>query len=380
MAAEFPNGLNVAMHKFNRFAAAWLWPGLIWLAGCAAPGPSAANRAFQDLPPNCAPRVVGEKVCANFLPRKIYCNTDGFIVYPEVCTAFGAVRFAAVAGDAPLQKQLIARYATILTPTGSRMVSTNRHVDFHVFGILPLEIYSRTGDTRYRDFGLRLADDQWVDPRPDGLAQETRWWVDDCFMLGSLQIQAYRATHDPKYADRVALELAAYLDKLQQPNGLFYHADVSPHFWGRGNGWFAAALAEVLRSLPPDHPKYARLMAGYQKMMASLKQFQAPSGLWRQLVDQPQAWDETSCTGMFTYALVVGVKHGWLDAAEYGPVARRGWIGLCGKIDSAGAVHEVCVGTNQKDDTQYYLDRPRAIGDLHGQAPILWCAWALLEP
>jgi hypothetical protein len=36
------------------------------------------------------------------------------------------------------------------------------------------------------------------------------------------------------------------------------------------------------------------------------------------------------------------------------------------------------VGTNQKDDTQYYLDRPRATGDLHGQAPILWCAWALL--
>jgi len=166
---------------------------------------------------------------------------------------------------------------------------------------------------------------------------------------------------------------------LQQPNGLFFHADVSPHFWGRGNGWFAAALAEVLRSLPPDHPKYARLMGGYKKMMAALKTYQAPSGLWRQLVDNDQAWDETSCRGMFTYALIVGVKHSWLDAQEYGDVARRGWIGLCEKIDTDGNVHEVCVGTNQKDDAQYYLDRPRATGDLHGQAPILWCAWALLE-
>jgi rhamnogalacturonyl hydrolase YesR len=120
-------------------------------------------------------------------------------------------------------------------------------------------------------------------------------------------------------------------------------------------------------------------MDGYKKMMAALKTYQAPSGLWRQLVDNDQAWDETSCTGMFTYALIVGVKHGWLDAQEYGDVARRGWIGLCGKIDADGNVHEVCVGTNQKDDVDWYLNRPRATGDLHGQAPILWCAWALLE-
>ena len=373
------NRFNAGMHKFI-LRAAVIALGAVLFSGCATAKPSAAGAAFQNLPTNCEPKIVGEQVCANFLPRKIYRNSDGYIVYPEVCAAFGALRFAAAAGDAPLEQKLISRYEFILTPEGRKSISTNRHVDFHVFGVLPLEIYLLNGDARYRDLGLHMADDQWANPRPDGLAQETRWWVDDCFMIGSLQIQAYRATHDAKYADQVATELAAYLDKLQQTNGLFYHADVSPHFWGRGNGWFAAALAEVLQSLPPDHPKYARLMAGYKTMMASLKRYQAPSGLWRQLVDNEQAWDETSCTGMFTYALIVGVKHGWLDAAEYGPVARRGWIGLCGKIDETGAVHDVCEGTNQKDDTQYYLDRQRKTGDLHGQAPVLWCAWALLEP
>jgi unsaturated rhamnogalacturonyl hydrolase len=119
------------------------------------------------------------------------------------------------------------------------------------------------------------------------------------------------------------------------------------------------------------------LMDGYKKMMVALKIDQSPSGLWRQLVDDPRAWDETSCTGMFTYAMVVGVKRGWLDAS-YGEVARRGWIGLCGKIDANGNVQDVCIGTNQKDDTQYYLDRPRATGDLHGQAPVLWASAALL--
>ena len=68
---------------------------------------------------------------------------------------------------------------------------------------------------------------------------------------------------------------------------------------------------------------------------------------------------------MFTLARwCFGVQHGWLDAGEYGAVARRGWIGLCGYINSDGNVREVCIGTNQQDYTQYYLDRPRKIGDL----------------
>ena len=377
MAFVPPTRFNFPMQKIPASVIALL-ASVSLFSGCASKKISPAANAFQNLPANCDPKSIGELAGSNFLARQIYFNSDHKIVYPEVCAAFGALRFAQAAGDAALIKKLTARYEFIMTSEGANAVSPQRHVDFHVFGVLPLQIYFANGDRRFRDLGLRMADDQWVNPRPDGLCEETRWWVDDCFMIGSLQIQAYRATHDAKYADRVATELAAYLDKLQQPNGLFYHADVSPHFWGRGNGWFAAAFAEVLSSLPPSHPKYARLMAGYKTMMASLKQFQAPSGLWRQLVDNEAAWDETSCTGMFTYAMITGVKHGWLDES-YGEVARRGWIGLCSKLDGNGSLRDVCVGTNQKDDTQYYLDRPRATGDLHGQAPLLWCASALLE-
>jgi len=42
-------------------------------------------------------------------------------------------------------------------------------------------------------------------------------------------------------------------------------------------------------------------------------------------------------------------------------------------------VREVCIGTNKLNDFNYYLDRPRTTGDFHGQAPVLWCAAALLE-
>jgi rhamnogalacturonyl hydrolase YesR len=365
------------MHK-SIFAAGVFALGIFLFSGCVTTPQEAGKNVFKDLPANCDPKTVGELVSSNLLARPIY-KIGGKIVYPEICMGFGALRFAEGASDKTLEQKLIDRYSFIVTPEGSDSIATNRHVDFHVFGALPLEIYLLNNGTNYLALGLQKADEQWENPLPDGTARESRYWVDDCFMVGILQIQAYRASHDPKYADHAATELAAYLDKLQQPNGLFFHADISPHFWGRGNGWFAVALAEVLSSLPPDHPKYARLMEGYKKMMSALRMYQAPSGLWRQLMDNEQAWDETSCTGMFTFALIVGLQHGWLDADEFGDVARRGWIGLCGEINPDGDVRNVCVGTDRKDDVNWYLNRPRKTGDPHGEAPILWCAWALME-
>ncbi|MDR1809224.1 MAG: glycosyl hydrolase, partial [Prevotella sp.] len=42
-------------------------------------------------------------------------------------------------------------------------------------------------------------------------------------------------------------------------------------------------------------------------------------------------------------------------------------------------VTDVCEGTNIKNDYQWYIDRKRITGDLHGQAPVIWCAVALLR-
>ena len=78
-----------------------------------------------------------------------------------------------------------------------------------IFGVLPLEIFRANGDTNRLAFGLVRADRQWENPLTNGLTRETRWWVDDGWMVGSLQIQAFRATGDAKYADRAAAQLAA---------------------------------------------------------------------------------------------------------------------------------------------------------------------------
>jgi rhamnogalacturonyl hydrolase YesR len=373
MAQAAGNRFNLPMHR-HLFPVAASLLGLMFLSGCATAGAD-----LSKWPVGSDPRTVGQRVSENYLERACRTNSKaGYIVYPEVCAGFGALRFANATGDTNLENRLIARFAPVLLPENKILLPPPRHVDFSVFGVVPLEIYLLNGDTNFLALGLAQADAQWMKPLTNGLTRETRWWVDDAWMIGSLQIQAFRATHDAKYADRVATQIAAYLDRLQEANGLFHHGPDAPFYWARGNGWVAAALAEVLQSLPPSHPKYARLMAGYKKMMAGLKDCQAPSGLWHQLLDDPASFEETSGTGMFAYAMIVGVKHGWLGA-EYGPVARRGWLALCEKIDAQGNLHEICVGTNQSKDKQFYLDRPRQAGDLHGQAPVLWCAWALMR-
>jgi rhamnogalacturonyl hydrolase YesR len=120
-------------------------------------------------------------------------------------------------------------------------------------------------------------------------------------------------------------------------------------------------------------------MKGYATMMASLLKYQSPAGMWRQLIDDEASWPETSATGMFTFAMITGVKNGWLDKKTYGPAARKAWLALIGYLDENADISEVCEGTNKKNDRQYYLDRNRIKGDMHGQAPVLWCATALLR-
>jgi rhamnogalacturonyl hydrolase YesR len=192
-------------------------------------------------------------------------------------------------------------------------------------------------------------------------------------------LEAYRATGDKKYLDRDALEMTSYLDKLQQPNGLFYHAPDVPFFWGRGDGWVAAGMAEILRDLPADHPQRARIMEGYKTMMASLLKYQGKDGMWRELIDHEEAWPESSSSAMFTFAMITGVKNGWLDASTYGPAARKGWIAVAGYIDQNSNLTSVCEGTGKKNDLEYYLERKRITGDFHGHAAALWAASALLR-
>jgi unsaturated rhamnogalacturonyl hydrolase len=354
----------------------------IWLCGCLLVGLVGAGSAqesyFDNWPKGVAPAEVGKSLAEHFLTSPTQYSKTVF--YAETGAWYGALQFAELTHDDALRQRLVARLDPML-PGGAtpERVPHAHHVDAAIFGVVPLEVGRQLKEQKYVEFGKTFADDQWKSPDANGLSDETRFWIDDMYMLTMLQLEAYRATGDKKYLDRDAKEMVAYLDKLQQPNGLFYHAPDVKFFWGRGDGWVAAGMAEMLSSLPENHPDRARILQGYRLMMSALLKYQGTDGMWRQLMDHDEAWPESSSSAMFSFAMITGVKKGWLDAKEYGPAARRSWIAVVGYVDQNNDVTQVCEGTGKKDDLAYYLERKRRTGDFHGQAPVLWTADALLR-
>ncbi|NDW08218.1 glycoside hydrolase family 105 protein [Dysgonomonas sp. 520] len=364
------------------------------LASCGG-GVEKDSYDLSSFPEYADPVVIGNKLADRFLeqghsqygsPLRIN-EPRTQVTYPDVCAWLGGFWFAKATQNDSLFKRLEARFDPLFT-TEAYLQPVPNHVDNNVFGALPLELYMKTKEEKYRSLGMMYADTQWQvsdtatvsekEWSDKGYSWQTRIWLDDMFMITAVQAQAYRVTKDTMYVNRAAREMTVYLDSIQLDNGLFYHSPEAHFCWGRGNGWMAVGMAELLRILPEDNPQRPEIMAAYKKMMATLKDCQDENGMWKQLVDDPTLWEETSGSAMFTYAMIVGVKKGWLDEKEYGKVARKGWLALVKFIDEKGDIKNVCEGTNIGFTTEYYRDRLPLTGDIHGQAPMLWCAYALL--
>ncbi len=53
---------------------------------------------------------------------------------------------------------------------------------------------------------------------------------------------------------------------------------------------------------------------------------------------------------MFTFALTIGLRNGWLTDAEYVTAARNGWLALGNNTNGSGAFDRVCPGTDKAPD------------------------------
>jgi len=202
-------------------------------------------------------------------------------------------------------------------------------------------------------------------------------WLDDLYMSVPCLAKMGSLTGDRRYFDDAAKQILRFYARMHvQGTNLWRHGwvqEMSPHptfHWGRANGWAMMAMAELLTELPADHPQRAAVLQIFQQHATALRRFQAPSGLWHQLLDRPESYEETSASGMYVFAIARGIRYGWLSNTTFHPVVIRGWNGLTTRVNSTGQVEGTCVGTGLGWDDTFYFNRPTSVDAEHGYGPI----------
>jgi rhamnogalacturonyl hydrolase YesR len=113
-------------------------------------------------------------------------------------------------------------------------------------------------------------------------------------------------------------------------------------FWGGGNGWAAAGLARVLRSLPRERRQdRERLTDLARQIVDGCLRHQRQDGLFHNVVDQPSTFVETNLAQMLAFAVYEGVAGGWLPKS-YLAQANRMRAAAREKMDAFGYVQGVC--------------------------------------
>jgi unsaturated rhamnogalacturonyl hydrolase len=168
------------------------------------------------------------------------------------------------------------------------------------------------------------------------------WWEDALFMVPPGFVRLGAATGDKTYFTVMGgMWWDTYAFLWDAKAGLMYRDDMHRNeFWGRGNGWVIAGTARVLQYLPADDAKRGGYVTMLTAMSAALKAAQGTDGMWRSNLLVPTQFpnQETSATGLITYAIAWGINNGVLDRASYLPVVQKAWTGLVSVIDTNGMV------------------------------------------
>ena len=288
----------------------------------------------------------------------------------------------------PEQREMIARYVQeAMCNVASRAHGTHPNGIASAVGFAFLQEIGR--NTAETDEAIQRVISQYrsIVRTADGAcshrADRVELWDDTLYMLDIALVGCYKATADERYLDMLASEIILHSKLLMDSrSGFWYHAwaqsddpvrdecgqdgwNCNPQhrnseFWGRGNGWIAMALVDVLEYLPKSDPRHTRLKRMFCKMMNSLRKLQDDSGMWYQLPARPRDsgnYLESSCTAMFGYAAAKGARLGLLPRG-YRKVGRRAWRGIvehCLDYDADG-VHltRICPGTCVGDKSYYY--------------------------
>lgn len=257
-------------------------------------------------------------------------------------------------------------------------------------GVSLIETYEMTGNPRLLPVIQAVGDAVMTHiPRfPDGTYfRVNTMWADDLYMSCPFLARLYRLTGNKAYEEQVHLQVEGFRKRLWiEEEQIFSHIyfpkeeQMSGIPWGRGNGWIAVTLTEILTLLPKENPHWGEELELFQSFMQGILGCQDPTGMWHQVLNRPDSYLETSCTAMFLLSIARGINHGWLDAESYLPCIKKAWTALLQhSVDAVGDVYGVCLGSGCAKDAEYYKQLPAKKNDDHGTGIVMMAAAEIMK-
>ena len=160
----------------------------------------------------------------------------------------------------------------------------------------------------------------------------------------------------------------------------------SANFWLRAMGWFLVAMVDVLERMDEQmYYEYRAIMAMFKEAVEAMIQFQdAETGMFWQVIDKagvPGNYLETSGSSLFAYAVLKGVRLGYLPK-RFRAYGEKAFYGTCDKylgVNDKGELQlsGICLvaglgGATRRDGSlEYYFSEPVVENDAKGVAPLL---------
>lgn len=185
---------------------------------------------------------------------------------------------------------------------------------------------------------------------------------DSVFMGCAILAETGALTGNEKYFEQCLRHLR-FMEKLcLREDGIYRHSPLHESAWGRGNGFPALGMALSLSALPEDSAEFAAFLQSYRNHLGALRTHQDPTGAWHQVIDHGESYREFTSTCMITFAMVRGLRRGWLDPTEWQPVVDRAWTAIKSRVGSDGYLVDVCTGTGKQKSLRDYFDRTAILG------------------
>ncbi len=279
--------------------------------------------------------------------------------------------------------------------------ATEYNIDHVKNGRSLLFLYKVTGNPKYLKASEKLYTQLTSHPRTKegGFWHKQiypyQMWLDGLYMAQPFYTEYAALMNMPSIYDDVVNQFT-YMENHARDSktGLLYHgwdesrqarwADpntgLSKHFWGRGMGWFAMALVDVLDNFPQDHPRRGELLQILTRTLTAAAKFQDPkTGVWFDVIDlgtREGNYVEASASSMFVYAMAKAVRKGYVKASFQKNVD-KGYAGLLKEFVTPAGPDRVDLnrvvevsglgGKKYRDGSfEYYMSEPIRTNDPKG--------------